>query len=438
MAGFRAFVHEWVVSSTSTEGSVADNGRITNLDGTFGYTSDALGVKACLEDFCDPLVELENNNEGWQIDTDLCPIKQAVLLPPNTDVYVMFFKHTTGARLMIGLNLWGMFSYPNKPNNYSSVGFLSEKTFAYSRKQGTTTTSFYPSMGGIFTAMIPPCKSGEVQETFTLDYSIQDVRFYPKTMTPVFAQKTYCRYYYDFRNSYIFPCASWIHVGQYDNNTSDVSISQANTYGAVVGKKIVLNLLISDEVIFFAGSYNSLWNGAVIIGRILSNCRNQDDILSTNEYACLCSESGSSNGQNCYLWKQNYNYEQFSVACNITGTYWSNIKLDFSKNGYESNSNNYVYLYQGYVSGASNSYPMSVNGNTKARLRGDLFRFISDSSTRSTSQYFNNKEWKYMPYIMWYNGTYSIENSSSNSVPTQANILCKLNSKANGDVKIIF
>ena len=54
MAGFRAFVHEWVVSSTSTEGSVADNGRITNLDGTFGYTSDALGVKACLEDFCDP------------------------------------------------------------------------------------------------------------------------------------------------------------------------------------------------------------------------------------------------------------------------------------------------------------------------------------------------------------------------------------------------
>lgn len=81
---------------------------------------------------------------------------------------------------------------------------------------------------------------------------------------------------------------------------------------------------------------------------------------------------------------------------------------------------------------------MSVNGNTKARLRGDLFRFISDSSTRSTSQYFNNKEWKYMPYIMWYNGTYSIENSSSNSVPTQANILCKLNSKANGDVKIIF
>lgn len=436
MAGFRAFVHEWVVSSTSTEGSVADNGRITNLDGTFGYTSDALGVKACLEDFCDPLVELENNNEGWQIDTDLCPTKQAVLLPPNTDVYVMFFKHTTGARLMIGLNLWGMFSYPTKPNNYSSVGFLSEKTFAYNRKQGTTTNEYYPCMGGIFIAMIPPCKSGEVQETFTLDYSIQDVRFYPKTMTPVFAQKIYCRYYYDFRNSYVFPCASWIHVGQYDNNSYDISISNANTYGAVVGKKIVLNLLISDEVIFFVGRYNNLWNGAVIIGRVLSNCRNQDDILSTNEYACLCAECGADNTTNAFLWKASYSYDQFSVACNITGTYWSNINLDFSNNGYVSNSNNYVYLYQGYVSGASNNYPMSVNGNTKARLRGDLFRFISNSSTRSSSQYFNNKEWKYLPYIIWKDGNYSFAESSSLSA--QTNILCKLNSKANGDVKLVF
>ena len=436
MAGFRAFVHEWVVSSTSTEGSVADNGRITNLDGTFGYTSDALGVKACLEDFCDPLVELENNNEGWQIDTALCPTKQAVLLPPNTDVYVMFFKHTTGARLMIGLNLWGMFSYPTKPNNYSSVGFLSEKTFAYNWKQGSTSNEQYPSIGGIFIAMIPPCKSGEVQETFTLDYSIQDVRFYPKTMTPVFAQKTHCSYYYDLRSSYIVPCASWIHVGQYDNNTSDVNPSNTNTYGAVVGKKIVLNLLISDEVIFFTGNYNNLWNGAVIIGRLLSNCRNQDDILSTNEYACLCAECGSDSTSNSYLWKKNYRYGQFSVACNITGTYWSNINLDFSNNGYVSNSNNYVYLYQGYVSGASNNYPMSVNGNTKARLRGDLFRFISDSSTRSKSQYFNNKEWKYLPYIIWKNGNYSYTNDPSLSA--QNNILCKLNSKANGDVKLVF
>ena len=436
MAGFRAFVHEWVVSSTSTEGSVADNGRITNLDGTFGYTSDAFGVKACLEDFCEPLVELENNNEGWQIDTALCPVKQAVLLPPNTDVYVMFFKHTTGARLMIGLNLWGMFSYPTKPNNYSSVGFLSEKTFAYNWKQGSTSNEYYPCMGGIFAAMIPPCKSGEVQETFTLDYSIQDVRFYPKTMTPVFAQKTHCDYYYDQRSSYIVSCASWIHVGQYDNNTSDVSISNTNTYGAVVGKKIVLNLLISDEVIFFAGRYNDLWNGAVIIGRLLSNCRNQDDILSTNEYACLCAECGANNASNAFLWNASYKYDQFSVACNITGTYWSNIKLDFSNNGYVSNSNNYVYLYQGYVSGASDDYPMSVNGNTKARLRGDLFRFISDSSTRSSSQYFNNKEWKYLIDITWKDGNYSF--TSDPSLSAQTNILCKLNSKANGDVKLIF
>lgn len=435
MAGFRAFIHEWVVSSTSTEGSVADNGRITNLDGTFGYTSDALGVKACLEDFCDPLVELENNNEGWQIDTDLCPVKQAVLLPPNTDVYVMFFKHTTGARLMIGLNLWGMFSYPNKPNNYSSVGFLSEKTFAYNHKQGSTTNAYYPCMGGIFIAMIPPCKSGEVQETFTLDYSIQDVRFYPKTMTPVFAQKTYCSFNYDQGYSYIFPCASWIHVGQNDN-TNDISISDTNTYGAVVGKKIVLNLLISDEVIFFAGQYNGLWNGAVIIGRVLSNCRNKDDILSTNEYACLCAESGSDYSRDSYLWKKNNRYGQFSVACNITGTYWSNINLNFSNNGYVSNSNNYVYLYQGYVSGASNNYPMSVNGNTKARLRGDLFRFIIDSSTRSSSQYFNNKEWKYLPYIIWRDGNYSYSNDPVLSA--RANILCKLNSKANGDIKLVF
>ena len=141
--GFRCFNLRWVVSSLDTEGSTLENddpesGKILNSNGTFGYTDDKWGVRRCLEDFCNPLYTTSGNGNGWQLDTDLCPNNHAVNLIPNERVWALFFKHSTGARLMLGLNYFGMISTTYNPSpeppTYTSntgwwdIGFLSKFT----------------------------------------------------------------------------------------------------------------------------------------------------------------------------------------------------------------------------------------------------------------------------------------------------------------------
>lgn len=419
--GFRVFNLKWVVSSTNTTGSTYENdnptsGKILNSNGTFGYTDDKWGVKRCLEDFCHPLFDSEDNGEGWQLDTDLCPDNEAILLKPNVRVWVLFFKHTTGARLMLGLNYFGMISittapsvdppvYTSSGNRFYDIGFLSKWTnYLYPSTDGAP-QSGVPSVigGGLFMSMIPPAKEGEEQDTFHPEISIRDLAFYPQTMTPVQYQKL-CYGSYKFENyAHLSIGTSFIKQG-----TNDTAIEIANSYklcrdyGAVLGRNIKLSLFVCEEVVGFIGRYKGIRIGGQICGRILSDCRQTNDNLSTAEYAELVYYGGT-NGitSDFYLWNEGYSCYQINRCCNVTGTNWPNMYIGYQQNGYINTPLTYERIYAGYVYGNNSSNPISTNGQEKSKLRSDLFRFTSNPGNKTYGQTYNNNSWCFFGSTMY-------------------------------------
>lgn len=427
--GFRVFNLKWVVSSPSIEGSSYENddptsGKVINSNGTFGYTDDKYGVKRCLEDFCSPLFSQELNGEGWELDTDLCPDRHAILLKPNVRVFVLFFRHTTGARLMLGLNYFGMVSsnmdpspdppvYSSTSDGYRDVGFFASKTVYNSSDQPPNSTNPTLFGGGLFMSMIPPAKSGEPQDIFHPEISIRDIAFYPQTMTPVQYMKSNLRetrvvYSY----SYLAPSTSFIKQGTSDSSEDNaVNHSGSKVYGAVIGRTISLSLIVCEEIVGFRGKYNNLGLGKHLCGRLLSDCRQPEDNLSTAEYA-LFVKSGSgdytSDKWKSYLWQPSYSQLVYSKCCNVTGSNWVGMCVDYNTNGYLSGGGNYEYLYAGFALGSG---MISTNSKTKSKLRPDLFRFVSSTSDKIEGQTYNDNEWCYygtvsMPYTGssgWYN-----------------------------------
>lgn len=417
--GFRIFSLKYIVSNTSISGSTYENddptsGKVINSNGTFGYTDDKYGVKRCLEDFCAPLFSTDLNGEGWQLDLDLCPDREAVILQPNYRVYALFFKHSTGARLMLGLNYFGMVSMNGNPSidppTYSSVrdrfldiGFLGKYTntlFPSSDPNAGGAGKSTTYGGGLFMSMIPPANEGGTQDVFKPNISIRDVAFYPQSMTPVQYQKGYIASQntvsgYDT----LAPCTSFIKQGTNDSSTYVAdSYTKAQQYGTVIGKTVKLSLLVCEEVVGFVGYYSDIMIGAQICGRILSDCRQPDDTLSTAEYGELSFYAGvhyASTPTRYYLWNTGDSCYQISRCCNTTGTDWPNIYLGYQKNGYLNSSLTSEYIYSGYVYGNNAAKLVSPNGQTKAKLRSDIFRFSSDDSNKISGQTYNDNTWCY-------------------------------------------
>lgn len=413
--GFKCFNLKYIVSSIDTAGSIYENndptsGKILNSNNTFGYTDDKYGVKRCLEDFCAPLFTQNANDEGWELDTDLCPNNEAILLKPNNRVHVLFFRHTTGARLMIGLSYFGMASMNSQPSvdppiynsssgRYYDIGFLPNKTsYPITSLPSSSASTYMPFGSGLFISMIPPANSGDVQETFHPDTSILDAAFYASTQTPVMYQKlNVYTYPSNINNSSMFG-ASFIKQGTIDNNTSHAnSYTAAKNNGVIVGKSINLSLLVCQEVVGFTGNYNNtIQFGSVLCGRLLSDCRNQEDTLSTAEYATTCTSCGTSSNSGYYFtWNQSYQQCQICWCCNTTGSKWVNMYLNYNTNGYVTNSTNYEYAYSGYVIGYCDSAPVSLNGQMKAKLRSDLFRFTTTDTNKTFGQTYNDNNWVY-------------------------------------------
>ena len=434
--GFRVFPLKYIVSNTSISGSTYENddptsGKVINSNGTFGYTDDKYGVKRCLEDFCAPLFSTDLNGEGWQLDLDLCPDREAVILQPNYRVYALFFKHTTGARLMLGLNYFGMVSmanvnpsvdppvYTDSSNRFYDIGFLAKYTntlYPTTDPSGTSTTnSNTVYAGGLFMSMIPPANEGDEQDVFHPEISIRDMAFYPQTMTPIQFQK-------GFRTSHravsgddsLAYCTSFIKQGTNDSSTDLAdSYTKAWQYGAVIGKTVKLSLLVCEEVVGFTGYYMDRMIGSQLCGRILSDCRQPDDTLCTAEYAELSFYAGvyyngSGNYVDDYLWNVGNSNFQISRCCNTTGTDWPNIRPTYDTNGYVNSSLTSEYIYAGYVYGYNNTKLVSPNGQTKAKLRSDLFRFTEDDSNKISGQTYNDNTWCY-----FYAASYSSATGSS-------------------------
>lgn len=407
--GFRVFNLKWVVSSVDTSGSTYENddptsGKILNSNGTFGYTDDKWGVKRCLEDFCQPLFDSDDNGEGWQLDTDLCPNNEAILLKPNVRVWALFFRHTTGARLMLGLNYFGMVSLTKDPsvdppvytstnNRFYDIGFLSEWTNCLFHSGD----SYYTICGGgLFMSMIPPAKEGEGQDIFHPEISIRDIAFYPQTMTPVQYQKLTITVSESITGyPRLSPGTSFIKQGTDDSSTGVASTyTTSKQYGVVLGRNIKLSLLVCEEVVGFTGLYNSKRLGGQICGRVLSDCRQLNDNLSTAEYAELIYYGGSYNSDtHLYLWNSSYATYQVNRCCNVTGTNWSNMYIGYQKNGYVDTPLTYEYIFAGYVYGCNSLNPISVNGQIKSKLRSDLFRFTSNPENKTHGQTYNDNSW---------------------------------------------
>ena len=465
--GFRVFNLRWIVSSISTTGSTYENddptsGKILNSNNTFGYTDDKWGVKRCLEDFCAPLFTTEANGEGWQLDTDLCPDNEAVNLIPNVRVWALFFKHTTGARLMMGLNYFGMVSaranspsvdppvYTGNDNRYYDVGFLGKKTNILWPSTDPTTTGTNdstPSGGGLFMSMIPPAVNGENQDTFSPDISIRDIAFYPQTMTPVQFQKLGIVYTTASTEHSVFTASvlpsgtSFIKQGTDDQSTDWANTyTESQQYGVVLGKTIKLSLFVCEEVVGFTGRYNNIRLGSQICGRILSECRQPDDTLSTAEYGELSSyggmyrTSGSSSGSSPYLWNTSYSCIQIDRCCNTTCTDWPAILATYSSNGYSSSVSGFEYIYAGYVYGYNSAHLVSPNGQTKAKLRSDLFRFVNDSTNKIFGQTYNDNTWCFYGVTNYSSGAPS---SSSTTILDTYGLFIKWDGAFNGTESLV-
>ena len=417
--GFRLFKLKYIVSSPDIEGSTYENddptsGKIINSNGTFGYTDDKYGVKRCLEDFCSPLFSTELNGEGWQIDLDLCPDREAVILQPNYRVYVLFFKHTTGARLMIGLNYFGMISainigpsvdppvYTGSSNRFYDIGFLAKYTnllYPTTDPSGTSTSASSAVYGGgLFMSMIPPANGLYEQDIFHPELSIRNEAFYPQTMTPVQYMKAgFLSQTTATNDDSLAICTSFIKQGTNDSTTDlPTSYTDSKTRGVIVGKTIILSLLVCEEVVGFVGYYNGIWIGSQMCGRVLADCINPEDTLSTAEYAELVFYAGiSTSNKSYYLWDSAYAVGQICRCCNTVGNNWPNIHPTYSSSGYLSSAINSELIYAGYVYGINDQNTISPNGQSKAKLRSDLFRFTGNSSNKIPGQTYNDNTWCY-------------------------------------------
>lgn len=413
MAGFRNFKLTFTVSSEDTEGSTVENGKIYNSNGTFGYTNDKYGVKACLEDFCRPLINLEDNKEGWQIDTELCPDSEAILLKPNVSVYAMFFKHTTGMRLMLGLNYWGMVSCSDSSlqtvtdSSKYSIGFLGERCSGKTQNASSKTASSYSLCGGgIFLSIIPAANNEEEQEKFDPSVSIQNESFYTPHMTPVLYLKQIRHSFSTLSpTSYLPGGTSFIHRGNDDTSTRMVSTSQSDNYGCTPGSVIKLNLLVSNDVIGVIYLYKGNTLGRYFCGNILEKCRNYSDNSISKHIGLLSrgnssaeTPSNASQTANAYLWNTT-TYTDYLSRCRCadeSGVKYVGMTPTYSDNGFLIDSPSYEYLYAGYVIGDDSENKISVTSQQKALLRADLFRFVSNSSNKYFGQLYNNNEWMFI------------------------------------------
>lgn len=191
MSGFRLWLNDFVVGASDIS---SETGKVDNGNGTYSYTHDDLGVKACLLDLCDALITKEGNGLGWELNTDLCPDSMPILLTGTTNAYALFFKNDEietdedidygdnipGRNLMIVLPLTGYNSTHHSYTQHSSylnLPFLRTHLCDYQDNE-----SYKEAIA---------CNDICFSLTYTLNdiwditKSIQDEGFYPNNSSPI-------------------------------------------------------------------------------------------------------------------------------------------------------------------------------------------------------------------------------------------------------------
>lgn len=261
MSGFRLHINDFVVSDT-TEGSTVENGKITNSNGTYGYTHDADGVKRCLLDLCEPLMTKEGNGYGWELNTELCPDNTPVLMKDSLDVYGLFFKNTTVHKnLMILLPLHGYMQarYSTQQTSKQNYGFpgyeISPKSYAYSSDSEVYMYSTDICMSMTYTD----------SDVWDLSHRTCDSEFYPSNRSPVIFLAT-CNYTSNYTTD-----PRWSLVGKGTSDTYTLSNNNANS-GPMLGKSCRYMVLF-DEFgnIGIGASYNKMLPSLAFVGDFYSS-----------------------------------------------------------------------------------------------------------------------------------------------------------------------
>ena len=434
--GFRCFplsFQHFNISSTGVTVEMENDGETPTgrllIDGSFVgfYPNSKYGVKALLEETLAPLVDSSINGVGWSLDTELYtrlnaldgndgaytafktenPLlwtpstptlpngnkaPKSVKLIPCSYVYAMFFKHTTGHKLMVAYNYWGMHSYYGAETNsggYNDAGWLYNHIHYSCR--GYQKGKEYTRIGGFMMSMIPPANQGEEQEDWHPEFSIRAENFYPSTMFPIVCQFASNDIYSINYSSY--PAASYGSASLIRQGTTEVYNGSYNNKGVVVGTQSKTCVLADTKGnVGLCSHHNYEYNSAplIILGPLFKKKIYDNDSLSTKYLACvnydLSRNSSSSDGYGSYCaW--------YSTTQSINDI----MSLDTTGNG---NSFTAYAAYPAMSDTVYASYRYSKAVYTILGLIDEEIIRVSATDGLVRGQTFNDGEWCYITGVL--------------------------------------
>lgn len=419
------------------------------------WTEDDKGLARHLEDYLRPMWDTNNpewtNGVGWSLDVDLynhlrelvvgsdsvydsfrtrntniysstnTSGEKTVKLVPTSFTRAMFFKHTSGYRVMIGLSLYAMdgddilssFSdsiadgYPNRSTKVDP-GFNSNHIYAHAKLSSVISSSQAHSVtGGLFMAMIPPANINEVQDEFHPEYSIKDEAFFAPTMTKIVTfihSYAYPSYYSG--NSYYsyYNGCSWLKTGtstEYNSTTS----------GVIVGTNMKLSLLLDSKAnvgLSYKYTYNTgttSLSPIIFLGPFYKKKLYSNDTLCTRNLATFCRNIIGQFTNNSLINLYNKAWCSYSSNAGSYGNYFYGTTTGSSQcyvvGGFNNDASNFTYqsVYTAYPACSSSvytNYRYAKAGYTPAGLIDeDVIRW-SGSDGLVMGQTYNDGQWIFL------------------------------------------
>lgn len=456
MAGFRIWNKRFQAVDITTTGvtveyendGVTPTGRMLSNGEFIGYypntqTLDgeelSLGVRASLEDTCAPLVDPNVNGVGWELDYDLYSRLNALsaddisypefkrrnpllytpssqLLPngnnapksvrlfPSQFLYCMFFKHTSGYKLMVGLSYTGLSvaraSYSTDNYNKQDAGFL--YNHIHSSCYSVIYNQYRTSIGMFIVSMIPPANEGEIQDDWHPEISMRDENFYAPTMFPIYAMSSGQILDNNNQSFAYYNNGSWIRLG-----TSTAYNAGLNS-GVLVGTSMKTSLLADGKgnvglaYHYKASSNTRELNPIIFIGPIYKNKiydssrdRLPQRFISAWSYASLGNHLTTEYNIRACAWCHSFNSSYVDIASeDVTKSYIRLSSVDITNGG---PSMEQVYTaYPALPSDVYTNYRYSKALYTPIGLIDeDVLRAINPSGLVS-GQTFNSGSWCFL------------------------------------------
>ena len=449
--GFRIWPLEFQAMKTDTadvDTTHTAEGRLSiPSTGAKYWTEDDKGLAAFLEDFLKPMcsdtgTERDDHNGcGWSLDSDLYSRLYAldgsdpaystfksynpnlwapnntngsktVRLIPTSYVMVMFFKHTSGYKAMIGLSLYAMsgsdnlssFEYNSSYSRKVDPGFLYRHVYANTGYYSSSSYDEYAGLGGFFISMIPPANPGDTRDDWHPEYSIHDENFYPPTMSEI----SYMIHTQIHKNSHChFAGSSWLHIG-----TSTAYNAQGNA-GVIVGTNMKTCLLLDSignvgvSYKYTASSNTTYLNAMIITGPLYKHKFWSNDTLCTRNIGIINKSiigyTVYSGGSPAYInaaWISNSNgssnyFNYFNNPVNQLGAAYAGVG-SFLDDGSGMDRYAVYTAYPALKSNVEDNFRYAKAGyTTTGTINEDILRWTGTSGL-IVGQTYNDSQWIYL------------------------------------------